>query len=156
MPFTVRRYRPSDDDARLRDLHERALREVDAYVEAPEWDADLDAIEETYLDAGGTFLVGELDDEIVAMGALKPREEPGTTELTRMRVAPEHQQQGYGTRLLEELERRARKLGYGRLVLDTTERQVGAQRLYERFGYERVNETEWRGYTVLFYEKRLD
>jgi GNAT superfamily N-acetyltransferase len=155
VPFTVRRYGASDDDARLRDLHERALCEVDAYVEAPVWDADLDAIEETYLDAGGEFLVGELDDEIVAMGALKPRDER-TAELTRMRVAPDHQQRGYGTRLLAELEACARELGYVRLVLDTTERQVGARRLYEKSGYERVTETEWRGYTVLFYEKSLD
>ena len=168
--LSIRRFRPADVP-RLQELNETALRQVDAYAEGVT-DGDLGKIAETYVDSGGEFLVGEVEDdderEIVAMGALKPadpddafaanRLEPGegpAAEVTRMRVDPDHQQRGYGTRMLEVLESRADELGFEVLVLDTTRRQVGARRLYEQFGYEQVGAVEWREYEVCCYRKRL-
>ena len=167
--LSIRRFRPPDVP-HLRELNETALRQVNAYAEGVT-DGDLGQIAETYLDSGGEFLVGEIDGKIVAMGALKPVEpddekcfaanrlEPGegpAAEVTRMRVDTEHQQQGYGTRMLEALESRAHELGFEVLVLDTTRRQVGARRLYENFGYEQVDAVEWREYEVCCYRKRLE
>ena len=44
------------------DLHERALRDVGAYDEEyAHLDADLRNVESEYLDAGGEFLVGEVE-----------------------------------------------------------------------------------------------
>lgn len=162
----VRRYRPGDAE-RCRRLNETALRDVDAYAEGVT-DDDFDAIEQTYVETGGEFLVGERDGDIVAMGALKPVDEgsfaaervlgPGdgpAAEITRMRVDPDHQRRGYGTRMLERLEERARELGFAVLVLDTTARQEGARRLYESFGYGRADRFEWREYEVLCYRKEL-
>lgn len=166
--LSIRRFR-SPDVPRLQELNETALRQVDAYVEGVT-DGDLGEIAESYVDPGGEFLVGEGDGKIVAMGALKPvdpddgtcfaanRLESGerpAAEITRMRVDPDHQQQGYGTRMLERLETRAHDLGFAVLVLDTTRRQVGACRLYERFGYERIDVVQWREYEVCCYRKRL-
>lgn len=143
------------------------MREVDAYVEdAP--DEDLRDVEGAYLEEDSEFLVGEREGAVVAMGALKPvddgtfvadaalRPDDGpAAEVTRMRVDPAHQRQGYGTRILAELEARAAELGYQVLVLDTTARQEGARRLYEGFGYERVETVEWREYEMLLYRKEL-
>lgn len=162
----IRRFRTGDAEA-VRELNETALRDVDAYAEGVT-DGDLGTIEETYL-AAGEFLVGELDGEVVATGALKPAgdgtfaaeralapDDGPAAEITRMRVAPAHQRRGYGTRLLRRLEARAIELGYEVLVLDTTARQAGARRLYESFGYEREAAFEWREYEVLLYRKELD
>jgi GNAT superfamily N-acetyltransferase len=152
----IRRYDP-DDKRCVRDLHETALRSVDAYVdEAP--DPDMDDIAATYLQDSGEFLVGEVAGEIVATGALR-REDEATAEVTRMRVDPDHHRRGYGTAVLRALERRAAELGYEMLVLDTLDRQTGAKRLYESFGYERTGR-ETRGengeYEQLFYRKKLE
>lgn len=163
----IRRVEPGDGP-RLRELNETALRGVDAFAEDVV-ETDLHDVEAAYLDAGGEFLVGELDGEVVAMGAVTPldgdtpfadavvRPDDGpAAEITRMRVDPDYQQRGIGSRLLAELEARARHLGFTVLVLDTTARQEGAQRLYEGFGYEHAETVEWREYEVLLYRKPLE
>jgi len=172
---SVRRAEPTDAP-RLRELNEVALRQVDAYAEdAVEegMDDDLEDVEANYVAVGGDFLVAEVDVDshatIVGMGALEPvgdhtfkadrivePADGATAEITRMRVAPEFQRRGIGTRLVERLETRARELGYETIVLDTTARQDGAQRLYEGFGYEHEDTVQWREYEVMLYKKALD
>jgi len=177
---TIRRAEPADAP-RLRELNEVALRQVDAYAEeAVEsgMDEDLEDVEANYVDVGGDFLVAEVagedhaessgDPSIVGMGALepigegtfqadaivRPDDEPAG-EVTRMRVDPAFQRRGVGTRLVNRLEERARELGYETLVLDTTARQDGAQRLYESFGYDHEETVQWREFEVLLYRKSL-
>ena len=153
--LTLRRYEPADAHA-VWDLHERALRDAGGYDEAfAGRDADLGQIGERYLDAGGEFLVGERAGDIVAMGAFQPHDD--AVVLRRMRVDPAHQRSGYGTRILNDLEARARKRGFDRAELDTTPVQTAAIAFYEHHGYERVGREyyEQADTTLLFYEKRL-
>ena len=96
----VRRYRASDHDA-VWDLHNLALNEVGAHAGSGPWDDDLHRIEAEYLDAGGEFYVGTIDGRIVAMGALK-RLTDARAEICRMRVHPDHQRRGLGTRILSK------------------------------------------------------
>jgi GNAT superfamily N-acetyltransferase len=171
--FSVRRYQPSDA-ARVWEVHEEAMRDADAYLD-PEslpgdqtLDADLRAVEETYLDGSGEFLVGERDGRVVATGGLRSVEADAdgdspwtdvgdrTFEVTRMRVVPDHQGNGYGTQILTELEARARERDAETLVLDTLARLSAARRLYERHGY-RQTDTRTRGeWKRLFYRKSLE
>jgi ribosomal protein S18 acetylase RimI-like enzyme len=156
--LTIRRYEPADTDA-VWDLHERALRDAGGYDEAfAHRDADLRLVRERYLDAGGEFLVGERAGDVVAMGAFQPHEtDDEAVVLRRMRVAPAHQRSGYGTRILNDLEARARKRGFDRVELDTTPAQTAAVAFYEHHGYERVGREyyEQADTTLLFYEKPL-
>ena len=87
---------------------------------------------------GGAFLVIYADGKPVAGGGVK-RDEDGVAEIKRMYVAPEARRQGLGRRLLEELEGKARELGYARIRLDTGARQPHAQALYERSGYHPID-----------------
>ena len=103
----VRRYRAGDHDA-VWDLHR---------------------VEAEYIDTGGEFSVGIIDGRIVAMGALK-RLTDTRAEICRMRVHPEFQRRGLGTRMLSNLEERARELGFRTLTLDTTAGQVAAMGMY--------------------------
>ena len=84
--------------------------------------------------AGGEFLVGFADGELVCIGGLLRHSET-ECEIKRMRVRPNRQRQGLGRRILEELERRAVARGFATVRLDTTEDQTAARRLYESAGY---------------------
>ena len=149
----VRRYRASDHDA-VWDLHNVALNEVGAHAGNGPWDDDLHHIEAEYLDAGGEFYVGTIDDRIVAMGALK-RLTNTTAEICRMRVHPDFQRRGLGTRILSRLEERARELGFRTLTLETTVRQVAAIRMYTKSGYVEVARDKKLGFEVMAFEKRI-
>lgn len=151
--LTIRRWQPEDEPA-VFDLHNRSLHAVDAHAGNGPWDDDLHHVPAVYLEAGGEFLVGVLEDEIVAMGALRQIDD-GTAEVTRMRVDPAHWRRGFGRAMLEALEARAAELAYRRLVLGTTSGQTAAQRLYEQAGYTRCGTSRHGRFTVLHYEKRL-
>jgi ribosomal protein S18 acetylase RimI-like enzyme len=141
--LTLRRYEPADADD-VWALHERARRHAGAYDEAyAHLDADLRDVAAEYLATGGEFLLGEREDEVVAMGALQPSDAvdhhetaDGTAVVRRLRVDPDHHRQGYGSTVLAALEDRAAELGFDRLVLDTTSQQIAAIGLFEAFGYE--------------------
>ena len=165
--LTLRRYRAADRD-RVLELHERAMRDVGAYVEGvPE--PDLADVEAAYLESGGEFLVGTVDSEVVSVGAFRPAEGYVTellddlenaAEIKRMRVAPARQGRGYGRQIYGGLERRARERGFDELVLDTTPSQTAAQALYESVGFELARrerlEHDGESVTLLLYRKFLD
>ena len=152
-PLHIRRYEPGDRRA-VKRLHDDALNEVGAHLGSGSWDDDLDEIESVYLDQGGEFLVGLLDREIVAMGALM-RISPEKAELTRMRVRPGLQGRGYGQVMLDALHRRASELGYATLRLDTTVQQRAAQRLYLKNDYSEVGRGVVGPFDCIFYEREI-
>ena len=116
------------------DVHNLALRQVDAHPGSGQWDQDLHHIEAEYVATGGEFLVGVTGECVVAMGALK-RHTDRCAEITRMRVHPDVQRRGLGAQLLEALERCARQRGVTTLRVETTAKQKAALRLYTGKGY---------------------
>ena len=150
-PLHIRRYETSDKRA-VRRLHDDALNEVGAHLGNGSWDEDLDEIEDVYLESGGEFLVGVVDGEVVAMGALR-RLPSDAAEIKRMRVRPGLQGRGYGQAMLDALHRRAAELGYSTLRLDTTVQQRVARRLYLRNGYREVGRGSIGPFWCVFYER---
>lgn len=135
--LSIRRYEHGDKNAVWR-LHERAFR--DALEEFyPELDRDLRRIPSEYLD-DGEFLVGTFEDRIVAVGGFQPFDDDAV-EIRRMRVDPDHQRRGFASAILDALEDRARRRGFKRAVLLTTELLPAAVAFYRTAGY-RVHERE--------------
>jgi ribosomal protein S18 acetylase RimI-like enzyme len=87
----------------------------------------------------GLFLLGAVGDEIVASGGWRWRA-PGTVEIKRMWVRPDHRGQGVARAMLGDLERRATDAGAVRIVLNTGYLQPEAIALYESSGYRRTDE----------------
>ncbi|MGY4645247.1 GNAT family N-acetyltransferase [Cellulomonas sp. URHB0016] len=122
------------DVARLRDAQQAELR-------GRYGDDDI-GHEMTGEDIVAVVLV-RVDGEAVAVGALRDLGEgpaddatpPGTGELKRMYVVPEHRGRGYSRLVLAELERQATRLGLCRLILETGVLQPEAIGLYLRSGY---------------------
>lgn len=151
--FTLRRYTPDDREA-VEYLHVHAIQQAGAYLGRGPWDDDVYAIEEAYLNKQGEFLIGEWDGLFVAMGALH-RTSPERAEIKRMRVHSDYQGRGFGQIILNELEARARALGYKTLHLDTSVVQKAAQKLYEKSGYREVGRDIYQNLAVILYEKHL-
>jgi ribosomal protein S18 acetylase RimI-like enzyme len=149
----IRRYQAKHQE-QVWNLHNAALHDVGAHLGNGPWDEDLKNIETQYLKNNGDFLVGLIDDNVIAMGALR-RVDEDVAEIKRMRVHPEYQRRGYGQLMLLQLESRAMQLGYKKLVLDTTTKQVGAQRLYEKNGFTEYGMTKVGPFDVILYRKEL-
>lgn len=157
-PIEAINFRPyqDGDKEQVRQLHEAALRSTNAFAESGNWDSDLDDIQAHYIDKDGNFIVGELDGEIVAMGAFRRLSE-AVAELKRARVRPDLQGQGIGQHLLSLIEAEIRAKGYTAIQCDTTVKQPAAQHVFESTGFvELRRETDGWPIEVIFYRKELD
>ena len=118
------------------------------------YDDDFGRVEEIYLRAGGEFVVGEVREEIVAIGGLR-RVDDAIAEMVRLRVRPDQQGQGYGASIVAVLEERAVELGYRVLRADTTIKQPVALELYRSSGWEEINRRVTGATVTVYFEKRL-
>jgi len=148
----IRQYQKSDKDA-VWELHRIALEPTGAMLLGP-WNDDFKNIPAYYPHKEGDFLVGLINGRIVCMGALRKKSE-NLGEIKRMRVHPDYQRIGCGQTILKSLEVRARELGYAKLCLDTTTKQIAAQGFYTKNGYQEVGHGKYAGFEIIFYEKKL-
>jgi GNAT superfamily N-acetyltransferase len=153
--FRLVRYGPKYRDVIL-NLHAEAMKELPADLEPPENESfDLLNIETCYLQAGGEFLVGLLDDEPVAMGGYK-RVDANTAELKRFRVKKELRGRGLGSLLLKEVERIAAENGITRVVLETAKFRPLTLKYYLKHGYTRRGGQHYGTVETVCFEKHLE
>jgi len=154
MKLLIRKYQDSDKDEVFK-LHVRALKNENAYMYTDKWEKDFEDIEGIYLNNKGAFLIGTLDNKIIAMGGLRKLTKD-IVELRRMRVDPFYQRKGYGKMILDSLEKRAKKLEYKIIQLNTSLKQVSAQKFYKKNGYIEIRR-EKEGWIVdnIIYQKEI-
>ncbi|RDI69873.1 GNAT family N-acetyltransferase [Halopelagius longus] len=143
----IRDARPSDADA-VRATHSDSIeglgteaysdKQVDAWAEGCESADYTPAIESEKSE----FVVAEADGKVVAFGSLKRAPPEGyeadvDAEVTGVYVHPSVARDGVGTRIYEELERRARARDVRTLGLSAS---LNAVPFYENCGYERIRE----------------
>jgi ribosomal protein S18 acetylase RimI-like enzyme len=153
----IRRYQPQDNET-VKALHFAGLEQLgtDIVLEEPSpYDADLDNIESVYLDNGSEFIVGVLDNEIVAMGAYR-RLSPIRAEIKRIRVRLDCQSHGYGESILKKLLLLAGKAGYSEICLDTTAENTPAQQLFTKHGFTETHRGKLDRFDIIYYEKKVE
>jgi putative acetyltransferase len=98
-----------------------------------------------------------LEDAGNVVGSVALRElGDGVVELKRMYLRPEARGRGFGKQLLGVALEWARSNGKAAVRLDTSERMVAAQHLYEAHGFRRVpGDAPRQGQCRLLYELRL-
>jgi putative acetyltransferase len=108
-------------------------------LELYEGEADIGPTREAamFVPPDGIFVVVRDGGRAVACGGIA-RFDATRGEVKRMYVVPEARGSGLGRRVLDELERHARALGYDALVLETGDRQAAALGLYTSAGFERI------------------
>ena len=143
-------------------LHEEGLRDTGALCHRdPKWDDDLRDVEGVYLRPGSYFWIVEEPSPSAGQGGrlagmvAVQRVDADTARLRRMRVSAGRRRQGIAQRLLETAERFCRDHAYRRIILDTTEQQTAAHRLYERAGFVRTGERTIGRFRVFDYRKDL-
>jgi ribosomal protein S18 acetylase RimI-like enzyme len=99
------------------------------------FEAELAGMPGRYGPPGGLLLLAMNDNHPVGCVALRGLDET-TCEMKRLYVIPEYRCIRLGKRLVEELVRRATRLGYTRMVLDTLPEMAQAIRLYRSLGFE--------------------
>ncbi len=134
----------------FRSLVADTLREFEFEVD-PELDADLDDPDTTYaalwVAIDGAAVVGSVALRDLGGGAV---------ELKRMYLRPDQRGHGLGRQLLGVALDWARAHGMRLVRLDTSERMLAAQRLYEANGFVRVpGDAPRQGQCRLLYELRL-
>ena len=85
----------------------------------------------------GVYLVSYESGQPVGMAAHRPIDER-TTEVRRMYVLRRVRRLGVARALLQRIEEHACSAGFRRLVLETGNRQLPAMRLYEAYGFTRI------------------
>jgi ribosomal protein S18 acetylase RimI-like enzyme len=155
-PLGFRRYQPQDNAA-ARELNNAGLKQMapDVNWEGVEVaDGDYSDIENIYINQGGDFLVGTLNNEVVVTGAVK-RLTDICAEIKRIRVKPESQRKGYGEAMLKKLMERARELGYTKIRIDTMTTNTRAQQLFNKAGFTFSHQGKIGDYPVNFYYKDI-
>ncbi len=148
------RYRPEYRQPMLA-LHRSAIVGFTLGMSQQEDEADLVAIEQVYLRDGGEFLIGFVNERLVAMGGFK-RLTDISAELRRMRIERELQGRGYGTQLLRELERLAFQSGIRTLCLDTARRRPLTLEFYRKHGYQETGQGFYGEVETVQFSKTLD
>lgn len=115
--------------------HQQDLELIDRYFDAADFEHELASLPGKYGPPGGALLLASIDGRPAGCVALR-RIDESTCEMKRMFVEPELHGAGIGRALADGILAEARRLGYASMVLDTSIRQVEAQSLYRRLGFE--------------------
>ncbi len=117
---------------------ERPLEEFIAYHESIHELKDMDDIQKSYFENGGTFLGMFQDGGMICTGALR-RIDGETCELKRLWLLNEYHGQGLGYRMLQELLTIAGGMGYRRVWLETDPvAQSRALSFYKQAGFHAI------------------
>jgi putative acetyltransferase len=132
------RLRPATnaDCQRVVDLVYTVLGEYGLQPDPQGTDADLNDIEQSYLQRGGVFYVLEgKDGSIIGSYGLYPME-AGACELRKMYLHRDYRGEGHGRRMLKDALAKAKQLGFKRITLETASVLKEAIRLYESYGFQ--------------------
>jgi GNAT superfamily N-acetyltransferase len=95
-----------------------------------------------FLPPKGLYLVARAEDHLVGGVGLRQISDPALEcgEVKRLWVRPDFRRRGVGFALMNEIEDRARQLGYRRLYLESGYAQPEALELYRGSGWDAVDE----------------
>ena len=116
----------------------RPLEDSMAYYDSQGVLEDMDDIQRSYFDDGGTFLVMVDGERIIGTGAIKKWDDE-IGELKRLWFLKEYRGQGLGHRMTTELLNFARNKNYRRVRLETDPvAQSHAIQFYKRLGFDEI------------------
>lgn len=98
-------------------------------------DYDLEDPGKFYTNVGGAFFILLDDNRLLGTVAIKKISKKNA-ELKRMYLLKEYRGQGLGSKLLDEAIEFCRGKAFKKVNLDTNIKQIGAQKLYQKKGFQ--------------------
>jgi len=120
-----------------RQRHQKDLSLIDQYFDAKAFEEELATLPGKYAPPKGRLQLALYNDQPAGCIALRELD-TRICEMKRMFVYPELHGKGIGRALAEILIREAQSIGYRRMQLDTSVRQVEAQNLYRSLGFKEI------------------
>jgi len=104
-------------------------------------DPELDYMGQQYMSPGWCYFVAKKGKQVLGGGGIGPLEgaDKGICELKKMYFYSEARGLGLGKRVLEACIHEAKDLGYKKCYLETLEGMHHAKKLYEKFGFKKLN-----------------
>ena len=130
---TYRRAKNSDSDA-IKQILKTTFKEYEINLPDGYSFADVENIEEQYLNRNGEFIVLVKEQRIIGFFALLPSGN-NQIELKRLYLTVRERGKGFGKYMLTMALKLAKESGYSRLFLVTTSKFVEAVALYRKFGF---------------------
>ncbi|MEI2741924.1 MAG: GNAT family N-acetyltransferase [Candidatus Competibacter sp.] len=118
----------------IRNLFEEYAASLDFNLCFQNFSAELAKLPGDYAPPSGCLLLAVQGGTATGCVALR-RLEGEIGEMKRLYVRPQFRGLGIGKALTEEVVRRAQKIGYKTIRLDTVNSMVGAQALYKKLGF---------------------
>ncbi len=140
--FILRRIQP-DDNQQVAKTIRTVMTEFGAVGEGYSiMDPEVDSMFEAYGGSRSAFFVVAKNGtgEVLGCGGIGPLagEEEGICELKKMYFFPELRGLGFGKKMVATCLEKAKELGYQRCYLETVDRMVQANHLYQKMGFEKI------------------
>ncbi len=136
-------------------LNKRAVQESEiGSTWKDDWNISVYHIKPAYMDQRGDFLVIYSGKKLVAMGGVQ-RVDDNTAIIKKVRTHPEYRRQGLARTVMEELEERARELGYKRLVTEVQANNSAMQLLCMKLGYRTAGDVQHDNIQFVKFAKSL-
>lgn len=136
MQHIIRRKATAEDSGAIKKILKKTFEEYEIDLPAGYSFADIENLEEEYLNSGGDFIVLIREQRIIGFFALPPSGNNGA-ELKRLYLTAGERGKGLGQYLLSLALKTAAQSGYDRMQLETTTRFVQAVGLYRKFGFKK-------------------
>ncbi|WP_347173112.1 GNAT family N-acetyltransferase [Polaribacter uvawellassae] len=114
------------------------IKDLDAYLKITDGEDHDFYNQYNHIDVIKHVVLVYLETIPVGCGAIK-HFDADTVEVKRMFVNKKQRGKGIAVKILNELEKWAKELGYKKVILETGERQVEAVKLYQKCNYKRMN-----------------
>ena len=111
---------------------------INEYFDQEDFEYELDNLPGKYAAPDGNLLLALYEKEPAGCVALKKLDNV-SCEMKRMFVYPKYHGKGIGYMLANTIIDEAKKIGYKSMKLDTSLRQVEAQKLYKGFGFKSID-----------------
>ena len=155
----IRLYRKSDFEKVLNLISDIIVNEFKFRLECNHLDSDLMCIEEHYNKPdGGCFWIAEeiIDKQIIGTTGIRNlKQYASTCELKRMYVVKRYRRLGIGQKLLDTAVDFAKRIGYIRIVLDSSKNLEAARALYLKNGFVDIARYNDNHRADIFMEKSL-
>ena len=110
---------------------------INEYFDPKAFEKELASLPGKYSKPEGRLLLAFYNDQPAGCVALKKIDDH-SCEMKRMFVYPEFHGKGIGYALAKAIIDEAKKIGYSTIKLDTSIRQIEAQKLYQGFGFKNI------------------